>query len=116
MVKGVLVALGIVAVSFLIPIVHFVAVPASPFIGGYFGISYASSNSGSYASRGLIFGALLGLAVLALSALVAGIITVLVGPGPRILMVMWLGVGIFTLYTTSMSALGAMYSGLKANR
>ncbi len=116
MVKGVLVALGIIVVSFLIPIVHFVAVPASPFIGGYFGISYAGSDSRSYASRGLIFGALLGLAVLALAALVAGIITVLVGPGRRILMVMWLGVGIFTLYTTSLSALGAMYSSLKANR
>ena len=116
MFKGVLVALGIIAVSFLIPIVHFVAVPASPFIGGYFGISYAGPGSGSYAGRGLIFGALLGLAVLALSALVAGIIMVLVDPSRRILMVMWLGVGIFTLYTTSMSALGAMYSGLKANR
>ncbi len=116
MVKGVLVALGIIVVSFLIPIVHFVAVPASPFIGGYFGISYAGSHSGSYASQGLIFGALLGLVVLALSALVAGIIIVWVGPSQRILVVMWLGIGIFALYTTSMSALGAMYSRLKANR
>ena len=116
MVKGVLVALGIIVVSFLIPFVHLVAVPASPFIGGYFGISYASSHQGSYASRGLIFGALLGLAVLALFALLAGIITVWVGPSQRILVVMWLGVGIFTLYTTSMSALGAMYSSLKAGR
>jgi len=114
--KGVLVALEIIAVSFLIPLVNFVAVPASPLIGGYMGISYAGSHSASYANQGLIFGALLGLVVLALSALVAGNTTVWAGPSRRILVVMWLGIGVFPLYATSKSALGAMYSGLKANR
>lgn len=114
MLKGVLVALGIMIVSALIPIVHFVAVPASPFIGGYVGINYAKSNSGSYAMKGLQFGSLLALAWLIVAAAVAVTVTVMVHPTQKVLVLMAIGVGVFTLYTGSMSTLGAMYSSLKS--
>ena len=116
MIKGVLVALGIIIVSALIPIVHFIAVPVSPFIGGYFGVSFARSGSDSYAVEGLKFGSLLGLVVLLVSGIAAAAVMVGVEPSQRVLVLMWIGVGVFTLYTGSMSALGAMYSVLRANR
>lgn len=115
MIKGVLVALGIMVVSALIPIVHFIAVPVSPFIGGYVGISLARSSSGSYAVQGLKFGGLLGLVVLLVAAIGAAIVTFAVDPTQKVLVVMWIGVVVFTLYTGSMSTLGAMYSSLKAD-
>jgi hypothetical protein len=116
LIKGVFVALGIMVVSALIPIVHFIAVPVSPFIGGYFGVSFDKSESDSYAVKGLKFGSLLGLMVLLVSGIAAAAVMFGVEPSQRVLVIMWIGVGVFTLYTGSMSALGAMYSVLRANR
>ena len=116
MTKGILVALGIMLVSALIPIVHFIAVPISPFIGGYVGISFAKSSDGSYAWKGLRFGSLLGLVVLLITGVAAAVVMLVTDPAQRVLVVMWMGVAIFTLYVGSMSTLGAMYSSLKASR
>ena len=44
MLKGALVAFGIMLVSIPIPIVHFVAVPLSPFIGGFIGGGIARAD------------------------------------------------------------------------
>ena len=116
MVKGVLVALGIMLISALIPIAHFVLVPASPFIGGYFGINHAHPNRETYAIQGLIFGSLLGLAILVITATGAIVAMLLLDRiGQRVLVVMWLGVGVFTLYTGSLGTLGAMYSVLRSD-
>ena len=41
MLKGVLVGFGIMVASVLIPIVHYVAVPLSPFLAGFIGSSVA---------------------------------------------------------------------------
>ena len=116
MVKGVLVALGIMLISALIPIAHFVLVPASPFIGGYFGINHAHPNRETYAIQGLIFGSLMGLAILVITATGAIVAMLLLDRiGQRVLVVMWLGVGVFTLYTGSLGTLGAMYSVLRSD-
>jgi hypothetical protein len=116
LIKGVLVALGIMVVSALIPIVHFIAFPISPFIGGYFGVSFARSGSDSYAVKGLKFGSLLGLLVLLVFGIAAAAFMFGFEQSQRVLLIMWIGVGVFTLYAGSMSALGAMYSVLRANR
>ncbi len=113
MVKGLLVGLGIMLVCPLIPIAHFVLVPASPFIAGYWGISFARMTQRNYAVGGLIYGALLGLAVGLVAAAAALAATVLWEPGQRFAVLMWIGVVVFILYTGSMSMLGAMYSSLR---
>ena len=115
MIRGVLLALAIMVGSALIPIVHFVAFPASPFIGGYFGINHANPKKETYAIQGLIFGSLLGLAVLIVTGTAGAVVMLLVEElSQRVVVVIWLGVGVGTLYTGSLSALGAMYSVLRA--
>ena len=117
MVKGVLVAFGIMLgclVAVVIPIAHFVLVPGGPFIGGYFGISFARSNTSSYAVKGLIFGCLFGALVLVVSALAVAIFTTLSEPSEKMITLLWIGVVVLTLYMGSMSTLGAMYASLKS--
>lgn len=116
MFKGVLIAVGIILGSFLIPIAHFVLVPASPFLGGYFGVNYARPGEGSYALKGLTFGSILGLVFLALLAIGAITASNVWELTPKIRNVMWIGVVVLTLYIGSMSTLGAMYSALKAGQ
>ena len=113
MVKGLLVGLGIMLVCPLIPIVHFVLVPASPFIAGYWGISFARNTERHYAINGLIFGVLLGLLVCLIAAVVVGPLTLILQIDRRFVVLAWIGVVVFTLYTGSMGTLGAMYSSLR---
>ena len=113
MIKGVFLALGIMFVSLLIPLVHFVAFPISPFIGGYFGIKFAQVPRESYAAQCLLFGTLLGLLLLILSSLASVLVVNLFDNGQRFQTIIWIGVGVLTFYTASMSALGAMFSVLR---
>ena len=120
MIKGVFLALGISLVMFgslLIPLVHFFTIlpsPFSPFIGGYFGIKFAQVPRESYAAKCLLFGALVGSLFLVLSALVVAIFVTLSDLEQRFLTLIWIGVVVLTLYTGSMSALGAMFSVLRS--
>ena len=111
MIKGVLVAFAIMLVLALIPVVHFVGIPFGPFIGGYFGITSVGGNSRSRAVTALAFGGLLGLIVFLVSVAVATALTVTTGLN---LVLVWAAVVIVTLYTSSMGALGAMYSLLRS--
>lgn len=111
MIKGVFIGFGIMVVLALIPIVHFVGIPFGPFIGGYFGITSAGGHSRSPAGKAMVFGALLGLLVFLISVAGAAVLTV----ATRLNVVfLWVFVVVFTLYTTSMGALGAMYSQLRS--
>ena len=112
MIRGVLVGFGIMLVLAIIPIVHFVGVPLGPFIAGYFGISSVGGYTPSRAKRSLAFGALLGLLIFLLTAIVAAALTALIGLN-QIMILVWVGVAVFTLYTSSMGALGAMYAQLR---
>ncbi len=111
MVKGVFVALGIMLVLAVIPIVHFVGIPFGPFIGGYFGISAAATRTGSYTVKSLMFGALLGAMIFVVLAAVAVVLIVTIEPN---LVLVWLGVGVLTMYSASMGSLGAMYGQLRS--
>ena len=112
MIKGVLVALGIMVVLALIPVVHFVGIPFGPFIGGYFGISSSGDSSLPNAPRALIFGSLLGMFMLLFWGLIAVIATLLFDVSN---LLVWGVVAVLTFYTASMGALGAMYSLLKSS-
>ena len=114
MIKGVFIAFGIMVVSVLIPLVHFVAAPASPFIGGYIGISSARNGPRSPLAKAITFGFLLGGLVLIIAVSASAVVTALADLG-RFLWVLWGGVVILVIYTASMSALGALFSLLKAD-
>ena len=113
MVKGLLVGLLIMVVCPLIPIAHFVLVPASPFIAGYWGMPHVKKEYWNYAVKGLIFGSALALLFCLILVAVAFVLTVLVDIDQRISRVIWIGVVVFTLYTGSMGTLGAMFSSLR---
>ena len=110
MVKGVLVGFAIMMVLALIPIVHFVGIPFGSFIGGYFGITAAGGYSPAPAKRALVFGSLLGSIILLTTATAATVLTILTDLNPWLI---WAPVAGFTFYTSSMGALGAMYSQLR---
>ena len=111
MVKGVLIGFAIIVVLALIPIVHFVGIPFGPFIGGYFGISAVTARPGSPAAKALTYGTLLGALVCLLLVALALLLTLVTGLNSVLI---WLAVVVLTLYTASMSSLGAMYAQLRS--
>lgn len=111
MIKGVLVAFGIMVVLAIIPIVHFIGIPFGPFVGGYFGISSAGDSTMPNQLRALTFGGLLGVMVLLVCSVAVVPVTAFTSINPLFL---WGGVLVFSFYTASMGALGAMYSLLRA--
>lgn len=110
---GLMVGLGIIVGCLLIPIAHFVLFPASPFIAGYWGISFAPNPGRHYALHGLIYGSLLGLLAGLVGVVIAVVVILLWGDDSRVRVLAWIGVGVFTLYTGSMATLGAMYAALR---
>ncbi|MDA0676995.1 MAG: hypothetical protein O2788_03195 [Chloroflexi bacterium] len=58
MLKGVLVAFGIILASIPVPIVHFITVPVGPFVAGFVGGGVARANEGRVVIFGLIVGTL----------------------------------------------------------
>ena len=109
MITGLMVGLGIIVVSFLIPIAHLI----SPFIAGYWGISFAPNPGRHYAIHGLIYGSFLALLVGVVGVAVAFLVTALWGDYSRVRVLAWLTVLVFTLYTGSMATMGAMYAALR---
>ncbi len=112
MVKGLFVGLAVVLLLALIPIVHFVGVPAGPFIAGYFGINAARDYPGTPGRKALAYGVWLG-AVVGVILVVAVVLVTLLGDFAYPIL-LWGGVVVATFYYASMSALGAWYSGLRA--
>jgi hypothetical protein len=109
MLKGVLLAFGIMVALALVPLVNLVGVPFGPFVGGYFGIVQAGDQPGSAAARGIRFGLLLGALALAVASALALAATWALDLGGSWVLLAWLGVVVFTVHTGIMGALGAMY-------
>ena len=65
MLKGALVAFGIMLVSIPIPIVHFIAVPLSPFIGGFVGGGIARADEERIIWFGLLVAGLMAIPAVA---------------------------------------------------
>ena len=112
MIKGAFIGLGVVVLLALIPVVHFVGVPAGPFIAGYIGINSARDYSSTPGPKAFAFGLWLGGGVLVILIIAAGLVTVLGDFAYPFLL--WGGVAVATFYYSSMSALGAWYSLLRA--
>ena len=112
MVKGLLVGLAVVLLLAVIPVVHFVGIPAGPFIAGYFGINAAGEYPGTPGRKALVYGTLLGVLV-GVVTIIAAIIVTLVGNFAYPVL-LWGGVVVVIFYYSSMSALGAWYAELRA--
>ncbi len=130
MLKGILLALGIMFLLMLIPIVDFVGIPFGSFIGAYYGMAAVrastgevfppgpptSAQIGAFAVKAAIFGSLLGLLVSLILVAVAASLTAAIDLSGRFLVLLWLAVVVFTMYTATMASLGAMYSQIRAAR
>ena len=112
MVKGLFVGLAVVLLLAVIPVVHFVGIPAGPFIAGYFGINAASDYPGPPGRKALVYGICMGALVLAITVIAAVIVTIVGDFAYPFLL--WGGVVVATFYYSSMSALGAWYAELRA--
>ena len=71
---------------------------------------------GAFAVKAAIFGGLLGLLVSLILVAVAASLTLAIDFSGRIIFLLWLAVVVFTMYTATMAALGAMYSQIRAAR
>ncbi len=111
MFKGIFVGLAVVMVLAVIPIVHFVGIPAGPFIAGYFGINAARDYSGTPGRKALTYGIWLGVMVGAITVVAATIVTLVADFAYPFLL--WGGVVVVIFYYGSMSALGAWYCELR---
>ncbi len=111
MIKGVFIGLGVVILLAVIPVVHFVGVPAGPFIAGYFGINSTRVYSGTPGRKAFVYGLWLGVVVFVILLIAAALVTLLGDFAYPFLL--WGGVVVVTFYYTTMSALGAWYSLLR---
>ncbi len=105
------IGLGVVLLLAIIPVVHFVGVPAGPFIAGYFGINPARDYPGSPGRKALAYGLWLG-SVVGVITVAAAVIVTLAGDFAYPFL-LWGGVVVATFYYGSMSFLGAWYSLLR---
>ena len=112
MIKGVFIGLGVVIILALIPVVHFVGVPAGPFIAGYLGINAARDYPGTPGRKALAYGLWLG-AIVGVITVVTAVVVTLAGDFAYPFL-LWGGVVVVTFYYGSMSFLGAWYSLLRA--
>ena len=112
MIKGVFLAAGIMVLLAVIPVVNLVGAPFGPFIGGYYGI-LSVRGGWPHAAKSLAFGCLLGLLVVLTLVVVAVALTLALDLSQRFTLLLWIGAAVYTLYATSMAALGSMYRQLR---
>ena len=89
---------------------HLAGIPFGPFIGGYYGITFAKDSSSSSGRKAFIFGIWTGVLMGVVLAIAGVIATIVSGVMPLLI---WSGVWVFTFYYATMSGLGAWYSELK---
>ncbi|MCH8102525.1 MAG: hypothetical protein IIB28_05155 [Chloroflexi bacterium] len=108
MLKGVLVATGLVLVSLLtiaIPIVHFISVPLGPFVAGLIGGSVAKADEGQIVKFGLYVGAL--MAVPAVVTIAIGFMIDMGEPWNILIPVIGIIVVPYTWWAVTIGALGS---------
>ncbi|MHC4093624.1 MAG: hypothetical protein ACYSVY_25690 [Planctomycetota bacterium] len=109
MLKGTLVAFGIMLASLPVPIVHFFTIPIGPFVAGFFGGGIARADEG----RVLVFGLL--VAALMLIPAAALLVTGLLADGDVLGLNRWLVVSVAAAvvpYTCFGVTFGALVSHL----
>ena len=106
MLNGVLVGFGIMLTSLVIPVVHYVAAPLSPFIAGFIGSGVAKIDQDGIIKFGALVALLMFIPVVAVSILkfVVGVEEILTIPTTWVMII----VLIFIPYTWFGATVGAM--------
>ena len=108
MVKAAASGAGVTLLLMLIPIVHFVTIVPSPFIGGFIGGSKAEATPEQAVGIGLLMGAFMALPI----GVAIVLVTVLSSLGS---VALFMGVGVLAVaYIATLGSLGAMYGGRAA--
>jgi hypothetical protein len=107
MLKGVMVGFGIMIASMIIPIVHYVAVPLSPFIAGFIGSGVAEIDEGGIVKFGGLMAAfmLIPAVVMLIVKFVVGVDEII---GIPIMLGVWVSLALipYTWFGATVGALG----------
>ena len=107
MLKGVMVGFGIMVASLVIPIVHYVAVPLSPFIAGFIGGGIAKIDENGIVKFGVVMAGLMFIPALVMLIVkfVIGVDEILTIP---IMLGVWVTIALipYTWFGTTVGALG----------
>lgn len=107
MLKGVMVGFGIMITSLVIPIVHYVAVPLSPFIAGFIGGGIAKIDGNGIVKFGVVMAGLMFIPALVMLIVkfVIGVDEILTIP---IMLGVWVTIALipYTWFGVTVGALG----------
>ena len=107
MLKGVLIGFGIMLAAIPIPIVHFIAIPVSPFVAGFIGSGVANVDQDGIVKFGaLMAGLMLIPAIVVLVVKFAFGVDEIIGLSATLWMVVLLGLIPYTWFGATVGALG----------
>ena len=113
MVRGLLTALGVMFICAALPVAQALLAPFGPFLGAYFGIRWVDTGGRGALGAAVRFGCVVAGASGVILVVIAAVLMLTLALPPRLLVLLWIAVGVFTLYVAGMSTLGGMYRLVK---
>ena len=113
MVRGLLTALGVMFICAALPVAQALLAPFGPFLGAYFGIRWVDTGGRGALGAAVRFGCVVAGASGVILVAIAAVLMLTLALPPRLLVLLWIAVGVFTLYVAGMSTLGGMYRLVK---
>ena len=113
MMRGLLTALAVMFVCAALPVAQVALAPFGPFLGAYFGIRRVDTEGMGALAAAARFGCVVAGASGVILVGIAVVLMLTLGLPTRLLVLLWIAVGVFTLYVAGMSTLGGMYRLVK---
>ena len=113
MIRGLLTALGVMFICAALPVAQVALAPFGPFLGAYFGIRAVDTGGQRPLLAATRFGCVVAGASGVILVVIAVVLMLTLALPPRLLVLLWIAVGVFTLYVAGMSTLGGMYRLVK---
>ena len=111
--RGLLTALAVMFVCAALPVAQVALAPFGPFLGAYFGIRAVDTEGMGALAAAARFGCVVAGASGIILIGIAVVLMLTLGLPTRLLVLLWIAVGVFTLYVAGMSTLGGMYRLVK---
>ena len=96
-----------------LPVAQVALAPFGPFLGAYFGIRAVDTGGMGALAAAARFGCVVAGASGVILVGIAVVLMLTLGLPTRLLVLLWIAVGVFTLYVAGMSTLGGMYRLVK---